>query len=377
MPCPSGQTCLLGAASPSSLNVAALYAQRPQLVINPLTIETAAAKAAADAESNSILGSGGGLVFFMLALSILAQRVDFVGQLMSMCCTRNTSDALNWTNFDLLFGVKHPVPEGGAVQKRATSFGGMLTLTCIVAVLVLAAQLTVANLAPTFETAISTEAPLWAPRGTFRLTVLMYGTCTDPQLPASNVCVATLSEQKATDWLGVTSSKCTGLSATGDMCTLIWECSDCRFAAFGSAIVQLRLPSRSWGSILQYQLEVPRFTSSANDGTPADDLPPFTLAGTVVTPGFENATAMRGLVTQVSILLTAFTIVQPLKTRISYQPVQRSASLGEMTSFPTFDFLSAKTFGVDFRFQENTFTIAKCVFGCEFLAHSCDCNCID
>jgi hypothetical protein len=342
--------------------VAALYAQAFKVVVNPFVIETTATKAAAAVQAAEILGSGGGLIFFMLILSILAQRVDFVGQLMSLCCTRVKANTLNWTNFDLLFGKNHPVPEGGAVQNRVTAFGGMLTLTCIVSVLVLSAQLAVTNLAPTYRTSISTEAPLWSPRGTFRLTVLMYGTCTNTEVPASNECAATLQAQRTTDWLGTLNSTCTGLSSTGDMCTLIWECNDCKYAAFDSARIQLRLPARSWGSILQYQFEVPRFTSSANDATPADALPPFTVTGTILTPGFENATALRGSITQVPILLTAFTIEQPSMTRVTYQPVQRSAALGERTSLQTFDYLSAKTFGVDFVMKENSFTISKYVF---------------
>ncbi len=344
--------------------MAALYAQAFKVVINPFVVETTAAKAAAAVQAAEILGSGGGLIFLMLILSILAQRVDVVGQLMSMCCTRNKASSLNWTKFDLLFGTNHPVPEGGAVQNRVTAFGGMLTLTCITTVLVLSAQLAVTNLAPTYKTSISTEAPPWAPRGTFRLTVLMYGTCTNTEVPASNVCAATLQAQSSNDWSGTLNSTCTGLSATGDMCTLIWECNDCKYTAFDDARVQLRLPSRSWGSILQYQFEVPRFTSSADDATPADALPPFTVTGTILTPGFENATAMRGLVTQVPILLTPFTIVQPAMTRVTYQPVQRSVAFGERTSLQTFDFYSTKTFAVDFVMKENSFTIAKCVFIC-------------
>jgi hypothetical protein len=361
MPCPSGQTCLLGAASPSSLNVAALYAQAFKVVINPFVVETTAAKAAAAVQAAEILGSGGGLIFLMLILSILSQRIDFVGQLMSMCCTRNKASLLNWTNFDLLFGTNHPVPEGSAVQNRVTTFGGMLTLTCITTVLVLSAQLAVTNLAPTYKTSISTEAPPWAPHGTFRLTVLMYGTCTNTEIPSSNVCAATLRAKRSEDWSGTQNSTCSGVSATGDTCTLIWECNDCKYKAFDGSIVELRLPSRSWGSILQYQFEVPRFTSSADDATPPDQLPPFTVTGTILTPGFENATAMRGAVTQVPILLTPFTINQPLMTRVTYQPVQRAAAFGERTSLQTFDFLSTKTFGVDFVMKENSFTIAKCV----------------
>ena len=79
-----------------------------------------------------------------------------------------------WASLDKMFSNSHHTPSGHVMRRRSTSFGGMFTVACSCAIVLLSAMLAAKNLLnPSYTQTVSADALPANPRGTFRL---RYGT---------------------------------------------------------------------------------------------------------------------------------------------------------------------------------------------------------
>ncbi len=366
---PAGSQILLGAFAPRALaasaavpSLAALSAQRSNVTKNPFTTEVAQTAAAATALKNTIFSSGGGLIFFLFFFFLAVQKFDSLGRIFNGC-PRNPA-RFNWVKLDLFFGLAHTVPDGGALQTRQTSFGGMLSVVCLSAVFMLSASLAVDNYAPVYTTSITTELAPWQPFGTFRLTAKLHGSCTDSTVEALT-CAATIAPENVGDWSGALNQTACDIDAADGTCTVVWECNRCYLTTLSEVTLQLRGPPRSWAHYVEYKWEVPRLNTAALTAAPASDtLPAFAVEGVIVAPGIEtNTSALRGAPTTVNVLMTLFSIIDQSKTaRVSYLPSTSVPLFGGTTSLANFAYHSTDSVGVDFKMTGNSFNIVKCVF---------------
>jgi hypothetical protein len=208
-------------------------------------------------------------------MAVAAQKSDAVGRVVN--CASGAS--FSWVKFDLLFPQAHFCPMGGVVQRRQTSFGGLMTLVCMMTILVLAVQLAIDNLTPAFATSITSESPPWDPHGTFRLTAIVHG--------GGFVSCSTLRDSvlqiksTASDW-GVgamISTSWADAGPTGDgTCTITWQCVSCVFVSPRAGTLSLIAPVRAWATFIEYTFDMPRLTTSALDAnSDPDPLPVFRL----------------------------------------------------------------------------------------------------
>jgi hypothetical protein len=353
--------------APSASSISALSTSLPVLALNPFEIETKGDQARiAELKSMATLY---GCIFIVLvfAIGVAGQKYDSVGRVIN--CSRQAS--INWVKLDLLFGLAHTVPDGGVVMNRSTSFGGVMSVVCLLAVGMLAAQLGLDTLAPVYATDITTEPPVFVPRGTFRLTVLVHGSCTDSLVDtATPVCAVRLVELNSREWTGAITSKCTSVSSVDGTCKVVWECTACSFNALARSTIRLIAPLRAWATHVDYTIEMPKLISSANDPGTDSVLPPFTLKGVLAVPGADTGSVMQAPIADLDsqsslyVLLTLFSIVEPsLATRVTYMPVVTSTEPGAIKDRSNFGYNSTDGFVVNFGFSDNTFTIVKYALG--------------
>ncbi len=91
-----------------------------------------------------------------------------------------------WASLDKMFSNSHHTPSGNVMRRRSTSFGGMFTVACSVAIVVLSAMLAAKNLLnPSYTQTVSADALPANPRGTFRLR------CALPSAMSQSICMRT------------------------------------------------------------------------------------------------------------------------------------------------------------------------------------------
>jgi hypothetical protein len=336
-----------------------LAARRPSIRQNPFEVEKEGNLATQRTTRTSVLSTGGVIIIGLLFMAVAAQKSDAVGRAVNCA----SSASLTWVKFDILFTTAHFCPIGGVVQRRQTSFGGLMTLVCMTAIVLLAVQLGIDNLTPAFATSITSEPPPWDPHGTFRLVATVHG----GGIGSCSTLRDTVLQVKSTasDW-GVSALISTSWAdegANGDgSCTITWQCASCAFVSPRAGTLSLVAPVRAWATYIEYAFDMPRMTSSALDANSVSDpLPVFRLEGQLVAPGVTNNTALRGLAepTVVSLQLTNFMINLTDITRITYQPAISNTQMGRVIKQDQFDFQSADGFQVDFLLSRNSFTIVK------------------
>jgi hypothetical protein len=307
--CPAGRMCLLGAKQPSvaAADITAMAAIRPSIKQSPLEAELANQASASEKLRAAVLGTGGALLVIFFSLAIAAQKVDSVGRLANcssatkgeaelqeaptaMASASKTSAPVTdsiWVKLDIVFSSMHYVPPGGVKEVRQTSFGGMMTIVFLVAILALSAQLAVDNLTVVYTTSIVGDLPAWDPFGTYRVTARAHGI----GLEACNSNVLTLQGSPDSDWTSAGGNTSSAWSATGTSssleggvtdgsCTVMWTCTKCKLvtAAGRPAMITLSAPNNlgAWATYIEYTIETPQLTSSATSGE-ASNLPVFAL----------------------------------------------------------------------------------------------------
>jgi hypothetical protein len=301
--------CLLGAKQPSAAaaDITAMTAIRPSIKQSPLEAELANQASASEKLRAAVLGTGGALLVIFFSLAIAAQKVDSVGRLANCSSStegeaglQETSAAVAsasktsapgtdsiWVKLDVVFSSMHYVPPGGVKEVRQTSFGGMMTIVFLVAILALSAQLAVDNLTMVYTTSIVGDIPAWDPHGTYRITVRAHGI----GLEACNSDVLILKSFSMTDWTSAGGNASSAWSATGTSssleggvadgsCTVMWTCTKCKLdmGSGSAAYVGLSVPQNvgAWATYVEYTIEMPQLTSSATSGE-ASNLPVFAL----------------------------------------------------------------------------------------------------
>ena len=351
--------------APAAASISALSTSLPVLALNPFEIETKGDQVNIAALKSMATLYGCVFIVLVFAIGVAGQKYDAVGRIIN--CSRQA--CLNWVKLDLLFGLAHTVPDGGVVMNRSTSFGGVMSVVCLLAIGMLAANLGLDTLAPVYTTDITTEPPVFVPRGTFRLTVLVHGSCTDSLVDTVKpVCAVRLVELQPRDWNGAITSSCQSVSGVDGTCKVVWQCDACNFNALDTSTIQLIAPLRAWATHVDYTIEMPKLIASANDPGTDSTLPPFTLKGVLAIPGADTGSVLQAPVAHANthsalyVLLTLFSIVDPsLATRVTYMPVVTSTEPGATKSRTTFAYDSPDGFVVNFQFSDNTFTIVKYV----------------
>jgi hypothetical protein len=362
-PCPNGAACMIGAFQPTPAQQIA-KAQTPIPASNPFTSEQEGNVQRQTAQITIVLivGSSLGLAIFML--SVAAQKVDSIGNVLNC----RSSSSINWVALDLFFSNAHAAPKGSMMQLRQTSFGGQVSCICLFVILMASVGLGILNLSPTYTATVTTDELQWQPRGMFELTMNLFGGGLDVCLNHSTAVAMTSGSGPSTSWGDWSSNPTTSFAfnAADGSCTALWSCPQCTLNTASSTSIYVSVAARAWVNYAFFSLTTPAFTTSADDQNAVGDV--FAVSKYLFPVGISNLTGAvfgggaNAAPTVITVLLTPFTTsFNGVVQRIAYQPSVGNVKAGSVLSADSFSFAEAKGFVFRFDLTRNSITISKCV----------------
>ncbi len=282
--------------------------------------------------------------------------------------------ALMWASLDVIFSFVHYTPKGNVMRRRGTSYGGMVSLACSLAIIMLSAMLATKNLLnPNYIQSVSADALPANPIGTFRLAARVFGGGAAFSDDCRGMDIIAQSVDTVAGWTGnVANSSRAAVASTkanGRFCLLEWRCEQCQLSGSASStVLSLRSTLPSWATFVNFTFEAPSFViageSPAVPASPATESSgiagsgiPFRTFGSI-SPKPVAIRGMGGSATRVAISL----IGVDAQTRFGQRAVAFSVLVGSTviprgattgTSETVFDFGSAAGFQIDFLVQRS------------------------
>jgi hypothetical protein len=277
-----------------------------------------------------------------------------------------------WASFDVLFSFVHFTPKGNVVRRRGTSFGGMVSIACSVAIVVLSAMLATKNLLnPNYVQSVSADTLAANPTGTFRLTARVFGGGT----AFSSSCNGMSISAQSAGWTGVGNALTNATRpamASSDMdgrsCLLEWKCEQCQLSGtVSSTVLSLRSALPSWATFANFTFEAPPFVIAG--ASPTDVPAPASASSGIGGAGIAFSAfgsvapqprALRGMdtaATQVGVSLIGVDAQTPSGERaVAFSALVGSVLIptaGGTTDEASFDFGSGAGFQIDFVVQRS------------------------
>ncbi len=282
-----------------------------------------------------------------------------------------------WASLDIIFSFVHYTPMGNVMRRRGTSFGGMVSLACSVAIVVLSAMLATKNLLnPNYIQSVSADALPANPTGTFRLAARVFGG--GIPFSAAHACDG-MSISAQNDWTnGLTNAGRPAVAASaadGRSCSLEWQCEQCELSgSVSSTVLSLRSALPSWATLVNFTFEAPPFAIAGASPTVAAI--PATVSSGIDGAGLAFSTfgsilpqpaALRGTGAGASQVVISLVGVEA-QTRFGERAVAFSTLVGSIVTAKTtdensFEFGSVAGFQIDFSVQRSQTVIKWCVSG--------------
>ena len=327
-----------------------------------------------------ILGSvGAALVVLILTVATAAHVHPSVRQLV---LGDTAARAHMWASLDVIFSFVHFTPKGTVMRRRGTSFGGMVSVACVVAIFALSAMLGTKNLLnPNYMQSVSAETLAVNPIGTFRLRARVFGGGAAFSSACDGMSITAQTAGGVTGWSGMsngvanaTRPAVTSSLSNGRSCLLEWNCDQCQLSgSVSSTVLSLRSTLPSWATYVNFTFDAPAFviagaspTALPVAATSASGIGgagvPFSTFGTLS----PQPAALRGAAaTQVAISLTGI----DAQTQSGQRALAFSALVGSVliptaaatTNEASFDFGSSAGFQIDFVVQRSQTVIVWCV----------------
>jgi hypothetical protein len=292
-----------------------------------------------------------------------------------------------WAALDIMFSFVHFTPKGSVMRRRGTSFGGMVSLACSVAIVVLSAMLATKNLLnPNYIQSVSADALAANPTGTFRLRARVFGGGTAFASACDGMSIASRAGDAA-GWIhfGVSNSAANAtrpavasFDANGHACLLEWKCEQCQISgSVSSTVLSLRSKLPSWATYVNFSFEAPSFVIA--DATPT--AAPVAAASSGIGGAGEafsthgsispQPVALRGVdaaATQVAISLIGVDAQTPSGERAAafsalVGSIVIPTAVAATTDAASFDFGSGAGFQIDFVVQRSQTVIVWFVGG--------------
>jgi hypothetical protein len=368
-PCPSSSVCLFGSAAP----IASAKLGDPAATgsVNPFNNAMGANRAGLTQLLSALGSTGAVLVVLILAVATAAHVHPRARQLV---LGDTPARAQTWASLDFIFSFVHFTPKGNVMRRRGTSFGGMVTVACSVAIVILSAMLATKNLLnPNYIQSVSADALPANPAGTFCLRTRVFGG--GMAFSSAHACdgMAIVAQHDWMGGLGNTTRPAVAASvADGRSCLLEWRCDQCHLSgSVSSTVLTLRSALPSWATFVNFTFEAPSFVIAGASPTAAAI--PAAVSSGIDGAGLAFSTfgyispqpaALRGTgedATQVAISL----IGVDAQTRSGERAVAFSALVGSIvtvgtTSETAFDFGSPAGFQIDFNVQRSQTVIKWC-----------------
>ena len=304
VPCQSGYQCFLGGNTPvalaaltgataaastttaSSSDDPSSWASAASANSNPFAASLEARKRALNALLVTIGSGGAALVLLSFIFAIVAHRHAPTRRFVfgggddgekssdgSAPLPASSSRALVWAQIDVFFSLTHFTANGALMRRRKTTFGGMLSVVCALAIAMLGSMFATKNLLnPTYLQTVSATALPFEPRGTFRLGARVFGGGAAFDSGCANMSV----EARASDWavgaggaLGmvdvddggtgrvVQSARAVAEAGGAKSCRLTWQCTQCQMVTASSPVLALRSLQSSWVTFVNFTFEAP------------------------------------------------------------------------------------------------------------------------
>ncbi len=370
-PCTPSSRCLFGGASPISSTI--LDSSAAPGSFNPFK-HALEANSAGLTRLLILLGTGGAALVVLILATATAAHVH--PRARHLVLGDSPDRAQMWAALDVMFSFVHFTPKGNVMRRRGTSFGGMVSLACSVAIVVLSAMLATKNLLnPNYIQSVSADALAANPTGTFRLSARVFGGGAAFSSACDGMSIAARAGEAAS-WMSVsngvanaTRPAVASFDANGRACLLEWRCEQCHLSgSVSSTVLSLRSTLPSWATFVNFTFEAPSFVIAGASPT----APPVTATASSRIGGAGEAFSTRGSIspqpmalrgvdaaaTQVAISL----IGVDAQTQSGERAAAFSALVGAIviptlaaatTDAASFDFGSSSGFQIDFVVQRS------------------------
>jgi hypothetical protein len=289
-----------------------------------------------------------------------------------------------WASLDIMFSFVHFTPKGNVIRRRGTSFGGMVSLACSVAIVVLSIMLATKNLLnPNYVQSVSADALAANPIGTFRLIARVFGGGAAFSSACEGMSITAQSAGTNAGWTGLANNLANATrpavvssAADGRACTLEWRCDTCQMSgSVSSTVLTLRSALPSWATFVHFTFEAPPFVIAGDSRTAVPFAAtsssgiggagvPFTTFGSIA----PQPAALRGFgaaASQVALTLIGVDAQTPSGERaVAFTALVGSIvipSASATTDEKSFEFGSDAGFQVDFVVQRSQTVIVWCV----------------
>ncbi len=286
-----------------------------------------------------------------------------------------------WASLDMVFSFVHFTPKGNVLRRRGTSFGGMVSLACSVAIIVLSAMLATKNLLnPNYTQSVSADALAANPLGTFRLRARVFGGGDAFSSACAGMSITAQSDSTGASWLSVsngianaTRPAVASSDTSGRSCLLEWNCEQCQLSgSVSSTVLSLRSTLPSWVTYANFTFEAPPFVIAGATRTAAPVAATASsgiggAGGTFSTFGSVSPqpAALRGAATLITISLIGVDAQTQTGDRaVAFSSLVSSVvipSAAATTEESSFDFGSGNGFQIDFILQRSQTVIVWCV----------------
>jgi hypothetical protein len=372
--CPSSSVCLFGGAAPIARSAFGNVAASGS--VNPFkhAIETSGAGL------TKLLTTLGSVGATLVVLILAAATVAHVHPRAHKLVFGTTPDlAQKWASLDVLFSFVHFTPKGSVVRRRGTSFGGMVSVACSVAIVVLSIMLATKNLLnPNYVQSVSADALAANPTGTFRLSARVFGggaafaaACDGMRITGQPIGWTVVSSTGTDGLANATRPAVASSIADGRSCALEWRCDQCQLSGtVTSTVLSLRSTLPSWATFVNFTFEAPPCVIAG--GSPTAVPAPATESGGIGGAGVPfsafgsvapQPAALRGTgaaATQVAISLIGVDAQPPSGVRavafsalVGSIVIPSAAVGGGTTDAASFDFGSGAGFQIDFVVQRS------------------------
>jgi hypothetical protein len=367
-PCAPSSWCFFGGAAPISR--AALGNLAASGSVHPFK----RAMSDNDARLTQLLIALGIVGAALVAAILIAATAAHVHPRARQLVLGDTPDrAQMWAALDIMFSFVHFTPKGSVMRRRGTSFGGMVSVACSVAIVVLSAMLATKNLLnPNYIQSVSADALAANPTGTFRLSARVFG----GGAAFSSACDGMGITAQAEGWVSVyddvanaTLPAVASSKADGHACLLEWKCEHCQLSGtVSSTVLSLQSTLPSWTTFVNFTFETPPFVvaGASPTGAPVAAMALSGIGGAGTAFGAFGSisrmpAALRGVdaaATQVAISL----IGVDAQTQSGERAAAFSALMGSIvvptsvaatTDATSFDFGSTAGFQIDFVVQRS------------------------